>query len=139
MAMRVGLLRALLLALIGGIGWGGFALMRATAMSRPTTYRAAVMWVLNDRGIGYRDVIVTDGCAPSYQQCYTYAGAVRVLAEVEHAGQITCRERWTSCTLSVPGLSITGAPLADIRDPLVWRWQQLYHQATRWVRGLWSS
>jgi hypothetical protein len=137
-AMRMWLLRALLLALVGGIGWGGFAMPGATAVSRPANYRAAVIRALNDRGVGHRDVIVTDGCAPTYQQCHTYAGAVRVLAEVEHTGRIACRERWTSCTLRIAELRVADVSLADTRNPLAWRWQQRYYHAARWLQALWA-
>jgi NAD(P)-dependent dehydrogenase (short-subunit alcohol dehydrogenase family) len=78
--------------------------------------------------VDYRDVVVVDGCAPSYQFCRTYAGSVQVLTATTLHGQIDCRERWTTCTLTVLQLGINGAPLDDIIDPVLARWEALYGQ-----------
>src|SRR3954447_5697903 len=99
--MRMFLARALVLGLVGAAGWLSYSVIRAGILSRPPSYRAAVMRLLDQRGVSYRDVVVNDGCAPTYQRCRTYAGAVQVQAEVELQGQIACRGRWTSCVLTI--------------------------------------
>jgi hypothetical protein len=86
------------------------------------------MRLLDQRRVDYRDVVVVDGCAPSYQFCRTYAGAVQVLTATTLHGRIDCRERWIICTLTIPQLSINGAPLDNIIDPLLARWEALYGQ-----------
>jgi hypothetical protein len=94
------------------------------------------MLLLDGRRVDYREVLVVDGCAPSYQFCHTYAGAVQVLAATRMPGQIDCRERWTACTLTVPQLGIKDAPLDDVVNPIQARLEELYGQLRLWIRGL---
>lgn len=103
---------------------------------RPDSYRTAVVWALRDRGMDVRSVDVVDGCAPSYQMCRTYAGTVTVDIGRVVQGKIACTERWTTCTLSLPEAGIPGVPLADTRDPLVWRWEQWFTPFKLWLREL---
>ena len=106
------------------------------AQPRPGSYRAAVVIVLRSARIDYRDVDVRDGCAPTIQLCRTYAGEVFVQTSRSINGQIACHERWTSCTLTLRDAGIVHAPLPDVLDPLIWRWEQLQGQVMLWVRGM---
>ena len=126
--MRQAILIAVLIGVVGTIGCIAYALATTSAGPRPESYRAAVMRVLEARQVDYRDVEVLDGCAPSYQNCRTYAATLRVLAATTLAGRIDCRERWTTCTLSVPQAGISAVPLDDVRDPIAARWEALYGQ-----------
>jgi len=47
---------------------------------------------------------------------------------LEAAQFLDCRERWITCTLTIPQLGINGAPLDDVIDPLLARWEALYGQ-----------
>lgn len=94
------------------------------------------MRVLDQRRVDYRDVVVVDGCAPSYQFCRTYAGSVQVLAATTLHGQIDCRERWITCRLTVPQLGISDAPLDNSIDPFLARWEEIYGQWMIWMREL---
>jgi hypothetical protein len=128
--------RILMIALIGAVGCiGSIAYFVATISARPraASYREAVMRVLDERRVDYRDVVVVDGCAPSYQFCRSYAGSVQVLAATTITGQIHCRERWTTCTLSIPQVGIDGAPLDDTLDPFWARWEELYGRFIMWA------
>jgi hypothetical protein len=136
--------RLLMAALIGGavVGTlGGIAYTNAatTTSPRPANYRAAVMRVLDAQGVDYRDVVVVDGCAPSYQICRTYAGSVHIRTETTLLGQITCRERWITCALTVQQAGITGAPLDDTIDPLAARWEEIYGQLMLHLREVYRS
>jgi hypothetical protein len=91
----------------------GAAALPAGAQQRPGTYREAVIAVLEAYDLPYEDVRVVHGCAPSYQNCRTYRGEVTVIGTRTHAGVIECRERWTNCTLTLPGAGVR-APLADV-------------------------
>ena len=101
--------------------------------------REAVKRVLDERRVDYRDIVVVDGCAPSYQLCRTYAGSVQVLAAARIPGQIDCRERWISCTLTVRQLEIYGAPLDDVLNPLLARWEALYGQFMLKLQHPWQE
>src|SRR6476620_1567282 len=127
--------RLLMTALIGIVALGCLAYINAatTATPRPADYRAAVMRVLDTQQIDYRDVEVADGCAPSYQLCRFYAGKVRIMAASTMSGQIDCRERWTTCTLTIPRARINGALLEDVRDPLFAHWEEIYGQFLVWL------
>jgi hypothetical protein len=54
-------------------------------------------------------------------------------------GQITCRERWTTCTFTLREANIVAAPLPEVIDPIAWRWEQLQWVLIRWVRGVGRS
>jgi hypothetical protein len=116
------------------IGCIAYFALATNSQPRPGSYRAAVRRVLDAERVDYRDVVVTDGCAPSYQFCRTYAGSVQVLAATAMPGRIDCRERWTTCTLTVPQTGISGAPLDDVRDPFLARWEALYGRFMEWMR-----
>jgi hypothetical protein len=106
----------LLIAFIIG---SGYFLVAKPPTSRPGNYREAVKLVLNQAGFSYRDVEVTDGCAPTYERCRTYAGRVQVLTqEATLAGRIECRRRWTNCMLSLPNTGVAPVELPNIVDPL---------------------
>jgi hypothetical protein len=120
------ILFAVLIGFVGTFGYITYTLAIPSAEPRPDSYRAAVVRVLDVRRVDYRDVEVLDSCAPSYQNCQTYAAMVRALAETTMIGQIECRERWTTCTLNIPQAGISGAILDDVRDPIAARWEALY-------------
>src|SRR6476661_3655037 len=117
--MRQRMLMTVLIMVVGIFGYIAYTNATADTRPRPATYRAAVMRVLNDQGIDYHDVKVVDGCAPSYQSCRTYAGSVRVLATTTLLGQIDCRERWITCTITIPQAGIRAVALDDTIDPLM--------------------
>lgn len=128
----------LMVALIGAVVTLGCIAYINTATNtspRPANYRAAVKRVLNERLVDYRDVEVIDGCAPSYQSCWTYAGAVRVIGGTTMSGQIDCRERWITCSITIPQAGIRDAALDDTIDPLAARWEDLYGQLLLWLRS----
>ncbi len=76
------------------------------------------------------------GCTPTPQFCHIYAGQVYVQAGHTLTGQITCRERWTTCTLTLRDAGIIDAPLPDVLDPLIWCWEQLQGQIMQWLRSM---
>jgi hypothetical protein len=61
---------------------------------------------------------------------------VQVLAATTITGQIDCRERWTTCTLSIPQIGIDGAPLDDTLDPFWARWEELYERFIMWAHDV---
>ena len=126
--MRQRLLIAVLIGIMGTLGCIAYINAATNTGPRPANYRAAVLRVLDVRRVDYRDVEVVDGCAPSYQLCRTYAGAVRVLTTPPLVGKIDCRERWITCTLTVPQAGIVGVALDDTIDPLAARWDAIYGQ-----------
>ncbi len=117
---------AVLIGFVGTFGYIAYTIAIPSAETRPDSYRAAVVRVLDVRRVDYRDVEVLDSCAPSFQNCQTYAATVRALAATTMIGQIECRERWTTCTLTIPQAGISGAILDDVRDPIAARWEALY-------------
>jgi hypothetical protein len=112
-----------------------FLLPNARMQPRPGSYRESVLRLLSTRNLEARDVEVADSCAPTVEHCYTYAGAVTVVAQSRLSGRIDCRERWTGCTLTLPGAALDREPLPDVIDPLAWRAQQLWYECLRWLRG----
>ncbi len=124
--MRQRTLIAVLIGIIGAFGYIAYLTMATDTSTRPINYRAAVIRVLDAQRIDYRDVEVIDGCAPSYQNCRTYAGTVRLLATSVMPGQIACRERWTTCTITVQQAGILGVPLDDPINPFMARWEAFY-------------
>jgi hypothetical protein len=86
-------------------------------LSRPHTYRAAVLMALDDRAIPYRDVQVHDGCPPAPSDCFAISVIV-VLAASSAAGWIACREYHEDCALWLPDLGLRRVPLPPLaRDP----------------------
>lgn len=134
--MRHTMRMTMLLGLVVIISCTAYAIAATSAGPRPASYRAAVVRLLKAGRVEYRDVEVLDGCAPSYQSCRTYAAAVRVLAATTMAGRIECRERWTTCTLTIPQAGINDAPLEDTRDPVAARWEAIYGEMLLRLRQL---
>jgi hypothetical protein len=114
----------------------GWLVVTHPATPRANSYRAAVIAVLTAAHIDVQHVDVIDGCAPTPQFCRTYAGVVYVQAGRTMTGQIACRERWTTCTLTLRDAGLVAAPLPDVLDPLLWRWEQAQGQITQWLRGM---
>ena len=133
--MRHRIMLAALVGMVGTAAWIGYVIDTADARPRPRNYREAVERVLDDRRFDYRNVEVVDKCAPSYQLCRFYAGTVRIMATTTISGQIACRERWTTCTLTIPRAGISVAPLEDVRDPLFAHWEEIYGQFLAWLRS----
>src|SRR5215207_476824 len=126
--MRQPLLMAMLIGVVVTLGCMAYINAATNTSPQPVNYRAAVMRVLDAQHIDYNNVTVIDGCAPSYQLCRTYAGSVQVHTETTLRGQITCRERWITCTLTVQQAGIMGVALDDTIDPLAARWEAFYGQ-----------
>src|SRR5205823_2664845 len=124
--MRQGMLMVMLIGVVGTVACVGYIIDTAPARPRPKSYREAVERVLDEQHIDYRDIEVVDGCAPSYQLCQTYAGTVRVHAGALLSGQLTCRERWITCSITIQQAGIRGAALDDTIDPQLARWEDLY-------------
>jgi hypothetical protein len=137
--MRQGILVAVLIGVVGMLGGIAYTNAVTNTSTRPANYRAAVMRVLDERRVDYRDVEVLDGCAPTYQFCRTYAGLVRVLAPTTMLGQIDCHERWITCTLTVQQAGIRGVPLDDTINPLAARWEALYGWLTLRLREVYHG
>src|SRR5690349_19364795 len=87
-----------------------FLLPNARTQPRPGSYRESVLRLLSTRNLEARDVEVIDSCAPTVERCQTYAGAVTVVAQSRLSGRIDCRERWTGCTLTLPGAALDREP-----------------------------
>ena len=115
---------------------GGYALFAHQTTPLSENYRAAAHTVLTDAHVDFQTVEIIDGCAPTPQLCRSYAGIVRVQADRTLTGQIACRERWTTCTLTLQEAGIVAAPLPDVIDPVAWRWEQLQGAIMRWVQGV---
>ena len=133
--MRKRVLLTVLVVLVGAAAGSGYLIDGTPAMPRPKGYRAAIARVLDAQYIDYRAIEVSDGCAPSFQRCRSYAGTVRGRTGTIMAGQIDCRERWITCTLTVPQLGISGVALDDTIDPLTARWEDVYGQFLLWLRS----
>jgi hypothetical protein len=133
--MRKRVLLTLLVVLVGATAGSGYVIDGTPAMPRPKSYRAAIARVLDAQHIDYRDVEVIDGCAPSEQRCRSYAGTVRVRNVTIMAGQIDCRERWVTCTITIPQVGIRGVALDDTIDPLTTRWEDVSGQFLLWLRS----
>jgi hypothetical protein len=126
--MRQAMLIAMLIAVAVTVGCIAYINAATSTSPRPANYHAAAKRVLDAQGVDYYDVEVLDGCAPSYQLCQTYAGSVRVLATTSMLGRIECRERWTTCTITVQRAGIMSALLDDPINPLAARWEAFYGQ-----------
>ncbi|HMP42722.1 MAG TPA: hypothetical protein PKA05_20245 [Roseiflexaceae bacterium] len=113
----------------------GSAALPAGAQQGPGTYREAVIAVLDAYDLPYEDVRVVHGCAPSYQNCRSYHGEVTIIGTRTHTGAIDCRERWTNCTLTLPGAGVR-APLADVvEEPLVDRVRRVVEEVREQIRA----
>ena len=126
--MRKRVLLTVLVMIVATAAGIGYLIDGTPARPRPKSYPAAIARVLDAQHIGYRDIEVIDGCAPSAQRCLSYAGTVRVRAGTIMAGQIDCRERWITCTLTVPQVGIHGVALDNTIDPLTARWEDVSGQ-----------
>lgn len=121
--------------LVGGVQW----------TTRPATYRAAVLELLEQREVAYATVQVREDCWPA-QSCYVPEATHMVATVVvwrDHArdasyGQISCYDRRGDCYLDLAGLGIVRAPLRDLRgvrllpQPLA----RVVEESMTWVRVL---
>lgn len=133
--MRKRVLLTVLVVLVGVAAGIGYGIDGTPARPRPKSYPAAIARILDAQHIDYRDIEVIDGCTPSVQHCRLYAGTVRVQIGTIIAGQIDCRERWITCTLTVPQVGIHGVALDDTIDPLTARWEDVSGQFLLWLRS----
>ena len=58
-----------------------------------------------------------------------------MLATTTLLGQIDCRERWITCTITIPQAGIRAVALDDTIDPLTARWDTFSGQVQRWLRS----
>jgi hypothetical protein len=130
----------LLVGMVGTVACIGYFITAANARLQPDSYRAAVERRLDQAQFSYRKVEVTDGCAPTYQLCRTYAGQVRVLTEATTLnGRIDCRRRWTSCTLSIPGTGLRAVALPNVVDSLPHTLDEVWEHLQDWFYRVTSS
>jgi hypothetical protein len=131
---------ALLVGMVGTVACVGYFITAANARPRPGSYREAVERRLDHAAFSYREVEVVDGCAPTYQLCRTYAGHVRIQTETATlAGQIGCRRRWTSCTLTIPATGLRAVALPDVVDSLPLTLEEVWKQLQDWFHQVTSS
>jgi hypothetical protein len=111
LAVGVGVAAAAVV-LVGGVQW----------TTRPATYRAAVLELLEERAVAYTAVQVREDCWPA-QQCFVTAAThtvATVLVWRDHAraasyGQIRCYDRRGECCLDLAALGLVRARLRDQR------------------------
>ena len=132
-------LMAVLIGVVGTLGCIAYTNAATNNSPRPANYRAAVMRVLDMQQVEYRDVRVADGCAPSYQLWRFYTGKVHIMATTSMSGQIDCRERWITCSITIPQAGIRSAALDDTIDPLAARWAALYGQLMQRLREVYGG
>ena len=132
-------LMAVLIGVVGTLGCIAYINAATNNSPRPANYRAAVMRVLDVQQVEYRDVEVADGCAPSYQFCRTYPDQCGCWPRQRCSGRIDCRERWITCSITVPQAGIRSAPLDDTIDPLAARWAALYGQLLLRLREVYGG
>ena len=124
------------LALLGATACAAYLSALATDQPRPLSYREAVERVLATNRLQYRTVEVVDGCAPSFAQCRTYSGRVRVRTDAAILeGRIDCRKRWSSCTLSLPDAALEAVALPDIVDPGAFSLEAAWARVRLWFRS----
>jgi hypothetical protein len=133
--MRKRALLTVLVVIVATAAGIGYLIDGTPARPRPKSYRAAIERVLDAQHIDYGDIEVIDSCTPSKQRCRSYAGTVRVRIGTIMAGQIDCRERWITCTLTVPQVGIRRVALDDTIDPLTAHWEDFYGQFLLWLRS----
>jgi hypothetical protein len=129
--------KAMLIGVIIALGLGGYFVLQgfSQVQPRPKGYREAVLYVLHQHQLDVSNVEVTNNCAPTLERCRTYAGAVTIEADTRFVGQIACRERWTTCRLTVAAAHIQGEPMPDVIDPLAWRLSQLQASFLEWLQS----
>ena len=88
-------------------------------LPRPHTYRTAIMMVLDERAIAYRDVQVHDACQTNPSDCSGSWVAVTT-ATGPVSGQITCQRYHEDCTLSLAMLDIHHIPLPPLAQDDPW-------------------
>jgi hypothetical protein len=118
--------------LIGGMSLG-FALFVATLFARsgiaqsPPTYSEAVMQVLDQHGVPYADIQVSDWCPP-LPQCAqvgsdvapTYLVEVVMDKTQSRYGWIACRHRRTDCVLTLAAWSPHSVQLPPLAEDQPW-------------------
>jgi hypothetical protein len=118
---------ALLACLAGACVLGGAA---ALALRAPPirTQRDAVAYVLNQRGVAYRDIALDDilshitGYNFYPDEPRPYAVRVTLRGGHEHRGWLDCRARPIVCRLSLPSLGIEKVRIPNPADDQGWPW-----------------
>jgi hypothetical protein len=134
--MRMKVLLAAMVMLLGALLALLFLLLTTPILPQPGSYLQSVQRLLRARNLKPRKVDVVDSCAPTVERCRTYSGVVTIDADTHLSGQIDCRERWTSCSLTMPMAHLDHTPLPDVIDPLAWRWQLFLIRVRAWLSGL---
>ena len=94
----------------------------------PRTYREAVMQILDQRGLPYQDVEVTNACTTDRRDCTylpSYTTSVTVMAGEPVHGRIVCvrqsADRYrTACTVSLATLELHNIPLPPLAHDPAW-------------------
>jgi hypothetical protein len=94
----------------------------------PRTYRAAVMQILDQRGLPYADVEVTNACTIDRRDCAylpSYTTYVTVSAGEPVHGRIVCKRQIAdgprdACTLSLATLALHNLPLPPLAHDPAW-------------------
>jgi hypothetical protein len=87
-------------------------------ITRPATYREAVIEVLAQREITYTDLDIREHCLshPHYlSSCIRTYHAVIVYRDTLSSGRATCYDQHGDCYLDLATLGIVRAPLRDLR------------------------
>ena len=110
------------------------ALARVTVA--PRTDHTAVMALLDQRGIAYRDVAVRAGAGVVPQDHYAYVAAVEVAAERPAYGKIVCQARLTDCVVWLNSLGLRQVALPAVTPAEPWveplrRWRREAEQLLR--------
>jgi hypothetical protein len=93
----------------------------------PHTHAEAVMQVLEQHGIAYHDLQISDSCPPM-PQCWeggrnddtAYAAQLVVAGAQPRDGQIICRHRRTDCVLIIAVLGLHSVPLPPLAQNQPW-------------------
>ena len=94
----------------------------------PRTYREAVMQILDQRGVPYADVEITNACTTDRRDCTylpSYTTSVNVMAGAPMHGRIVCvrqsADRYrTACTVSLATLDLHNIPLPPLAHDPAW-------------------
>jgi len=113
----VALSLGLVILVVAVVGYGSVSV--PPHLARPHTYRAAIMMVLDERAIAYRDVQVHDACQTNPSDCSGSWVAVTT-ATGPVSGQITCQRYHEDCTLSLAMLDIHHLPLPPLAQDDSW-------------------
>lgn len=108
----------------------GIVLLLALAhyTTPPRTYREAVMQILDQRGLPYQDVEITNACTIDRRDCAylsSYTTYVNVIVGEPVPGRIVCirlsaNEYRDACTVSLATLELHNIPLPPLAHDPAW-------------------